>query len=341
MPLLDGCDCATCRAADRMFGETLSTVDVPTYVTCTGCGSYLPQDTYSFYQYPNGRWSLRCKSCERDRRIERTRAKRASRPVAYRRYGVEIEALFEECDTEDIANALDNHGINAIADDWRSMHNSNCWTVTTDGSVMASEREGYELVSPPLKNPDGRRQIEVVCRAMRDLAVDTNSTCGLHVHHEVQDLDARAFGRLLRFYHDGQDAIDSLVSPSRRHNDGYTERLPESIVREVERMRTLERGTLDNWGRYYVLNPSSYPKYGTIEFRQHQGTTDPEKINRWVEFGQAMINWAKTERARYVNVRLDSVLDQLEQYGGLSRTTVEYYTARAQRLSRSYAHSYD
>ena len=36
--------------------------------------------------------------------------------------------------------------------------------------------------------------------------------------------------------------------------------------------------------RYQCVNPQSFPKYGTIEFRAHQGTTNATKIDNWVQF---------------------------------------------------------
>ena len=37
----------------------------------------------------------------------------------------------------------------------------------------------------------------------------------------------------------------------------------------------------------------SINRHGTIEFRQHQGTTDFEKISNWVRFCAKLVQWSK------------------------------------------------
>ena len=40
----------------------------------------------------------------------------------------------------------------------------------------------------------------------------------------------------------------------------------------------------------------SYDRHKTIEFRQHQGTTDYKKILNWVMFCGKLVEWSKKNR---------------------------------------------
>jgi hypothetical protein len=50
--------------------------------------------------------------------------------------------------------------------------------------------------------------------------------------------------------------------------------------------------------RYMKLNCQSYEIHGTVEFRQHQGTTDGEKIVAWVVFTQMLVERAVAGKIR-------------------------------------------
>jgi hypothetical protein len=44
--------------------------------------------------------------------------------------------------------------------------------------------------------------------------------------------------------------------------------------------------------RYRKLNIESYVTHGTVEFRQHQGTTNAAKIINWIKLTQAIVERA-------------------------------------------------
>ena len=47
-----------------------------------------------------------------------------------------------------------------------------------------------------------------------------------------------------------------------------------------------------NYDRYYKVNACAYDRHRTIEFRQHQGSTDYEKISHWVKFLAALVEYS-------------------------------------------------
>ena len=44
--------------------------------------------------------------------------------------------------------------------------------------------------------------------------------------------------------------------------------------------------------RYFKVNAVAYDRHRTIEFRQHQGTTDYEKISKWVMFLAKLVEYS-------------------------------------------------
>src|SRR5439155_107312 len=84
-------------------------------------------------------------------------------------------------------------------------------------------------VSPPLRGEAGLAQVQLACTALRRMGAKPNRSCGLHVHHEIRDLDVASIKRFVRSYANNQDLIDGLVSPSRRHGQNtYCLRLDET-----------------------------------------------------------------------------------------------------------------
>ena len=45
--------------------------------------------------------------------------------------------------------------------------------------------------------------------------------------------------------------------------------------------------------RYYKVNAESYTRHKTIEFRQHQGSTNYKKIEMWVKFCAKLVGWSR------------------------------------------------
>ena len=120
------------------------------------------------------------------------------------------------------------------------------WKIVPDGSV----RGGAELVSPVLRGDDGFGQLAAAGRALATAGCKVNRTTGLHVHHDVRDLDVASFRRLVHNWHDSQDAIDGLVARSRRNQrgtydlDGYRNfcmRLDTYDLARVDTLSSMDR----------------------------------------------------------------------------------------------------
>src|ERR1039458_180933 len=120
-------------------------------------------------------------------------------------------------------------------------------------------------------------------------------------------------------YYESQSAIDPLVSPGRRNAGdctAYCAPLGLRTVAMIERLgvRGLSglREEMRHQNRFVVLNPTSYPRYGTVEFRQHHATTNMQEVLDWIDFGQAMITAAKSNTEPVVATALCDLLPALE-----------------------------
>lgn len=238
-----------------------------------------------------------------------------------RTFGVEIEVI-THTDPTDMANDISNALIDAGYSDGAYYSHYDTvgregnhpvptqWKVMSDGSLHG---EGFEVVSPILKGEDGFKQLKAVCSALVEPKYKVNKSCGLHIHHGMKDLDGESIGMAFGLYHAYQRVIHYMVSPSRRNTAGniFTKELPDSVVNLQSKFKGMTKedavhhikGRLGCYdgprtacrcnARYHTMNPLSILHFKTIEFRQHHGTTDYEKIRNWILFTQSIIESAK------------------------------------------------
>jgi hypothetical protein len=254
------------------------------------------------------------------------RATRRANPTSARKFGIELEVAF--------ANSTDFHNAQALIiakgielpDRGYTHQYKSTWKTVTDSTI----RGGYtrEFVSPPLPlNKESFKEIDKVLKGINAYDGEVNKSCGYHVHMDISDLSTAQVLNLLRLYKEFEDQIDEMHPGSRRGSQNTycatmrTLDIPESI----NSIRSFAESVSS---RYHKLNIKSYERHGTIEFRQHAGTTNSEKIRKWVEFCAAMVEFAKTQQpwSRY---------DSLYTLLNLSDTDQHYWTFRKAELRRA------
>jgi len=199
----------------------------------------------------------------------------------------------------------------------QEMYNHNVstgWKIVPDGSLQAmSGYRGLELVSPILMDEAGLEQIRIVSRVLLANGVRVNRTCGLHVHVGARGRQLPWFKNLLRLYAQFEPVIDSFLAASRR-GTANTYCQPVRYLPEMDRAQTLNDLMRAYGGnRYRKLNLQSFSRHGTVEYRQHQGTVEAEKIINWVTFCLKLAATADepptpVERGRIGNDRIIRVL---------------------------------
>ena len=240
-----------------------------------------------------------------------------------RTFGIEIECLVTS--KQALLSALHGRGLQAEIEGYNHQTRPH-WKIVNDGSVnsrrLASQGyTGCELVSPILKGADGRRQLELACKALSDVNAKVNITCGLHVHHGTDDLKLKNFKQLALLYSNFEDQIDQMFAKSRRASRNtycQTSKIPSHRVDSLKRCSTVAgiARKINSGCRYTKLNFNSYVQHSTIEFRQHQGTIEFSKIMNWIEFGQAAIRTAKRGNVESVTFNSHLVMDVIELDSG-------------------------
>ena len=216
-----------------------------------------------------------------------------------RKFGVEIE--FIDAPADRVIEELRREGISCQYEGYNH-DNHGRWKLVYDASVYNKNGErGLELVSPPLSGLEGLARLGKACRALNRAGAKINKTCGLHVHHDMRDADINVFKGLFYLYWRFENTIDNLMPNSRRGNNNKYCRSVHYIniecfkkIKSITDLRAFFSGwmqTGQDW-RYLKLNFNAYVRHGTIEFRQHSGTIEFEKIKNWVLFTRAMINAA-------------------------------------------------
>lgn len=229
--------------------------------------------------------------------IEERRKRRSAQAEVKRngrKFGVELEVNID-ADSYDIAVALMDAGVECI-DDGYTHEVMNVWKVVPDGSVDC----GWEVVSPPMTMARARREVPIVTETLSNMGAVASSDCGLHVHHDVQDLTVPAFKRLVHRWNTAQPTIDGLVARHRKSDRcQWAQAFDSASLSAINRINSLSELRGCYLDRYTSLNVSCFQKYGTVEVRQFQSTLDADEILAWVELGQAFIDDAI--RARTLN----------------------------------------
>ena len=197
-----------------------------------------------------------------------------------RYFGVEIEAF--NIPRAELARALRQAGIKVKTDTrGNDAYEENYWKVTTDGSIEGNQT--FELVSPKLKGTKGIKELEKVCKVLKQKNAKINKSCGLHIHLDATDFNIDDWQALIKNYINYEKLIDSFMPKSRRNNYYCksmmkNHRSKNSIYADLERCDCIEDIRDFYNSKYYRLNVQSYFRHKSVEFRQHSGTIEFEKI---------------------------------------------------------------
>lgn len=256
-----------------------------------------------------------------------------------------FEAEFFNITPQVAIRALSEVGINASFEGY-THRNVHIWKVVTDASVNRTgtgEGAGLELVSPILRGRDGLELAAKALDALRGAGAKIDRTCGMHVHVGMDGLTGMEMMKIVDTYVANQTNINRIVSRSRHNNDyclPFNEvHAPSTQYRpnNYEALRgantatatTRLSGVLSAAPRYRVVNLTSYGKYGTLEFRQHQGTLNGKKGTAWIEFLLGLVESSVASNS--VNA-YGSVYEMMTA-SGVSDTTARYLVRRESQLN--------
>lgn len=218
-------------------------------------------------------------------------------------FGVEIECGMNVPAFIRKANAL-GVSVNNIGR-YTHCNDRHNFSITSDSSVHADNGTSCECVSPILDgNASGYDNLKKACEAINFANGNVNKTCGLHVHIGCADMTNEQYVNVFKNYQKLEGVIDSFMAKSRRANNN---RYCASILRynysgcvtpyDVKRTMGCDR--------YHKVNPCSWDGHRTIEFRQHAGSTNYEKISHWANFVAKLVEYSRcnvlTETVRNID----------------------------------------
>lgn len=188
-----------------------------------------------------------------------------------------------------------NYGYNHVYD-----NQGREWKIVTDGSVNDMMGEGLELVTPPLTYQDMESLQELV-RKLRKAGAKVDSSCGMHVHVDLQNYNAKSLKNLVKYYAKYEKsfykACNVLPNRARHFAKPLTQKHPDLIekinnIESVQDIKELWYG-FDKYGltkydesRYAGLNLHNiwfkgWYK-GTVEFRLFNGTLHAGELRTYV-----------------------------------------------------------
>jgi hypothetical protein len=210
------------------------------------------------------------------------------------------------------------------------------WKIVTDASVTSRGTglgHGLELVSPILRGIEGLEMASKSVGALLNAGARVDRTCGLHLHVGMDNLVGAEIMKVIDLYIANQKNINQILANSRHENrfcpsfdpnDRINSRYGSGVIAEYNAIANAFNGAvseadlnssriaLRNINRYRAINAHAYSKYGTIEFRQHQGTLNGEKLTSWIQFVLALIEKAVAiEDAKTNFGSLEAMVDEI------------------------------
>jgi len=170
---------------------------------------------------------------------------------------------------------------------------NNGFKIVEDGSLNTSEY-GQEYVSGILQGNKGLEMISEQFTALKNLGYRVTRDCGFHVHIGVGDLTDNQIINVVSFLRVFEPLIYSML-PNSRQSGTWSQRLEYSLnhLNTFKKDIPAYKRHIATKCRYYGINLASIRKHGTLEFRYHAGTLNPEKMINWIKLLLRIVEYQK------------------------------------------------
>lgn len=238
-------------------------------------------------------------------------------------FGVEIECFVNR---GAIRAAAERTGMVYEYEGYNHRDGHDYFKFTTDSSLRGMD-DPIECVSPVLTGANGKNALKNAVKTLNVAGANVNQTCGLHVHVGAAKLTAQQYCNVFVNYAYLEAVIDTFMAPSRRSDNAIFARSLQDHVLDLEHAVTRENVcSALHYSRYHKVNAESYGRHRTIEFRQHAGTTNYEKIINWVSFCGKLVIWSKKNR-------LTAPVASIDEIPFLNAAEKSFFKARADRFA--------
>lgn len=235
-------------------------------------------------------------------------------------FGVEIECLMMR------SRFVERARINRMQYEYQGYNHTDSrsyYKFVSDASIHGENP--IECVSPVLEgNDNGFESLKNCCKTLNEADARVNRSTGLHVHIGVANLTNSWFINIFKNYQKLESIIDTFMAPSRRRDNntfcrslsGFNFDNGCNTIADIQRKLN---------SRYFKVNPMAINRHGTIEFRQHQGTTDYEKISNWVRFCAKLVEWSS-------NNTLTGMVSSIDEIPFITESEKGFFKSRAEAL---------
>ena len=279
--------------------------------------------------------------------------------IADRTFGIELEMHLPEGKTQGmLAAAIRKHARVDIKCTRYDHMTRDYWRVTTDASLGYDRSRSAEVVSPILTGERGIADARKVAEAALELGCTVSAKCGFHVHAGVADLTLDELRKVAINFVSMETAFDAIVPPSRRRdsnsfiqsnrtafgggyfNGGVNKAIDaftacadiRSLVSAVSAASAPGGNGMSHATRYRKLNLSAYDRQKTVEFRQHAGTVEADKVEHWIRLCVAMVERSRKSQPRKRPSEKEhnpaTELGMLLKFLRLSDDSVEFFRKR-------------
>lgn len=201
---------------------------------------------------------------------------------------------------------------------WKIMRDSSITAIRNDESNEPLDEYKVEFVTPPLKYED-IELLQDIIRKLRENGAKSHSSCGIHIHVDGANHDAKSLRRLVNFMTSRQDLIyEALEIGDREYS--WCKKLNSNLLDEMKKNKNLSKEQTEqiwysrandgyseginhkhyNRTRYHGVNLHSYFSKGTVEFRLFNSTLHAGKIKAYIQFCLAVSAWAITSQDKVV-----------------------------------------
>lgn len=220
-------------------------------------------------------------------------------------FGVEIEC-YNARPSALVSNAT-QRGLQMQHEGYNHRDNDRYYKLVSDCSI--SGNDPIECVSPILDGSNGGfDSLKACCDTLNEVGAKVNKSTGLHVHVGGQITERQYCNTFVNYFY-LETIIDTFVSPSRRQGNRYC----KAMLGEINEARLNAADThgqiesVFHCDRYYKINATAWSRHHTIKFRQHQGTTDYNKISNWARFCIKLVHWSETHRLTAHVTNIDDI----------------------------------
>jgi len=202
---------------------------------------------------------------------------------SHRTFGVEIELLIpNSLGYRTLLSILEDAGVPCSFEGY-THRVMNTWKLVTDSSLNTSRGyKAFELVSPICQGQNSINELRTILNLLEENNCRVNKSCGIHVHVGIQDYSVKNLTNLIKFYGKYEEEINMVVAPSRRDGRWAKAINVMTIWNNLNKCETFSDVENIMYTRYKTVNVFSYRRYGTVEFRQHGGSIDANKVCSWV-----------------------------------------------------------